>query len=97
MPGYIVLMKFTDKGLAAVKDSVKRNAANKAAAEKMGVRIIGVWWTLGEYDLVGVAEAPDDKTAAAFMLAAVGQGFFTSQTMRAFSEEEFAQIVNKLP
>ena len=97
MPGYVALMKFTDKGVATVKESVQRTVANKVAAEKMGVRIIGVWWTLGEYDLVGVAEAPDDQTLAAFMLAAVGQGTFTSQTMRAFSEEEFAQIVSKLP
>ncbi len=97
MPGYVALMKFTDKGLAAVKESVERTKANKVAAEKMGVRIIGVWWTLGEYDLVGVAEAPDDQTMAAFMLAATRQGFFTSQTLRAFSEDEFAQIVGKLP
>ena len=87
MPGYIALMKFTGKGVATAKE----------LAEKMGVRIIGVWWTLGEYDLVGVAEAPDDQTMAAFMLAAAGQGYFTSQTMRAFSEDGFAQIASKLP
>lgn len=97
MPAYITLYKFTSQGLANIKGSPERIKQAKAAIEKMGGRAIGVWVTMGEYDLVAIGEAPDDQTMAAFVLATAGLGNVTTQTMRAFSEEEFAQIVSKLP
>jgi uncharacterized protein with GYD domain len=97
MQGYVTLFKWTNKAVADFKGSPERTKLNKAAAEKMGCRVIGIWVTEGEYDLVAVWEAPDDQTAAAFALTVASKGYVTSQTMRAFSEEEFAQIVAKLP
>ncbi len=97
MPAYITLYKWTQKGLANIKESPDRIKQAKALTEKMGGRTIGVWVTMGEYDLVAVSEGPDDQTAAALALALAGSGSVTSQTLKAFSEEEFAQIVSKLP
>ncbi len=62
-----------------------------------GIRVVGVWVTMGEQDLVAVFDAPDDETVATFMLTVVGKGTATSKTMRALSEEEFAQVVSRLP
>ena len=97
MPGYISLMKFTKQGIANIKESPKRIEEGKAAAEKLGIRVVGVWVTMGEYDLVAVCDAPDDQAVAVFQLALAGLGNVTTQTMRALSEEEFAQVVSKLP
>ena len=97
MPGYITLFKWTKKGLSEVKASPERIKANRALVEKMGGRLIGVWVTMGEYDLIAVSEAPDDQTAARVALLVAGSGYATTQTMRAFSEDEFAEIVGKLP
>ena len=97
MPGYISLMKFTKQGIANIKESPKRIEQGKAAAEKLGIRVVGVWVTMGEYDLVAVCDAPDDQAVAVFQLALAGLGNVTTQTMRALSEEEFAQVVSKLP
>ena len=69
----------------------------RADSEKMGIRVVGVWLTLGEYDMIAVVDAPDDKTLAARLLITGEAGNATSQTMRAFSEAEFAEIVSKLP
>ncbi len=96
MPGYITLMKYTQQGLANIKGSPERIKQAKAAAEKMGIRVVGVWVTMGEYDLVAIGDAPDDQTQAAFTLALAKLGNVTTQTMRALSEEEFAQVVSKL-
>ena len=96
MQAYITLFKWTDKALADIKGFPERTRLNRAAAEKVGCRVIGLWVTEGEYDIVGVWEAPDDQTAAAFALTVASKGYATSQTMRAFSEDEFAQIVGKL-
>ncbi len=97
MPIYIGLFKFTDKGLANIQDSPKRIAAGLPAAEQMGIRVIGTWLTLGQYDLVSVAEAPDDETLARFALAYGMQGHAITQTLRAFTLEEFERIVSGLP
>ena len=97
MAGYISLLKYTQQGLANIKASPERIKQAKAAAEKMGVRNVGVWVTMGEYDLVAVWDAPDDQAMSAFMLSLAKLGNVTTQTMRALSEEEFAQVVSKLP
>ena len=97
MPAYITLYKYTQQGLANIKGAPDRAKMAREILAKQGLRMIGIWWTLGEYDLVGVFEAPDDQAIAAATLAFAGQGNYTTRTMRAFSEEEFAQIVAKLP
>jgi uncharacterized protein with GYD domain len=97
MPGYIGLLKFTQQGLSDIKNSPERIKQSKALAEKMGIRPIGTWVTMGPYDLVIIGEAPDDQTMAAFTLALAKAGNVTTTTMRALSEEEFAQVVARLP
>jgi len=97
MPGYISLYKFTEQGLANIKESPQRIKDAKAFAEKLGMKVIGVWVTMGEYDLVSVGDAQNDEVIALFALALAGQGNVTTQTMRALSEDEFAQVVSKLP
>jgi uncharacterized protein with GYD domain len=50
------------------------------------------------FDLVAVLEAPNDETLAKVALAQAMLGVFRStETMRAFTEEEFANIVAALP
>ena len=97
MPGYIQLLKVTQQGAANWKAAPGDMRLGKAEAEKIGIRNIGFWVTMGEYDVVAIWDAPDDQTMAAFALAAASRGDIATQTMRAFSDEEFAQIVSKLP
>ena len=94
---YVALMNFTDKGLQAVKDTTKRAAAAKEAAKKAGVNMREVLWTMGEYDLVCVIEAPDEKALATFSLATAMQGNVRSQSLRAFTASEMDEILAKVP
>jgi uncharacterized protein with GYD domain len=75
----------------------KRLPMVKAMTEKMGARVVGVWLTLGRYDLVAVVDAPNDAIAGILALALASQGNVTTETMRAFSEDEFVELVAKLP
>src|SRR5438309_396386 len=68
MAAYIPLLQFTDQGIRNVKDTTKRAAAATDAAAKLGVKFTELFWTLGPYDLVIVAEAPDDETMTALNL-----------------------------
>ena len=96
MAGYISLYKYTAQGIGAIKDSPKRIQQVKAAAEKMGIKTIGVWVTMGQYDLIAVFDAPNEEAVARLALMVGMLGNVTTQTLRAFSEEEFAKIVGGL-
>jgi uncharacterized protein with GYD domain len=96
MAKFVVLARFTDQGVKAVKDTVARSAGNRALAEKLGVKVNEILWTLGPYDVVMLLEADDDRTATAFALSMAARGNVTTTTMRAFDGAEFAAVVDKM-
>ena len=57
----------------------------------------GYYLTLGSYDIVTVAEAPDDETAAKFVLTIAAAGNVRTTTLKAFPEADFRKIINSLP
>lgn len=96
MATYIALANFTDQGIRSVKDSTKRADAVQAAAAKFGAKMTQIYWTLGQYDLVAIIEAPDDASAAAFAVAIGSAGNVRLQTMRAFNKDEMAGVLARL-
>jgi uncharacterized protein with GYD domain len=96
MATYVGLIQFTNQGIRAVKDTVKRGDAAAAEAEKMGMKILDEFWTMGAYDVVIVVEAPNDETMSAFMLKIGSLGNVKSYTLRAFRRNEMEDIVAKL-
>jgi len=96
MAQYVVLANFTDQGIRAVKDTVKRAKAFRDLADGMGVKIKEIYWTLGSYDVVLTMEAAQDETVASLMMKVGSLGNLTSQTLRAFNETEIDSIVSKI-
>jgi len=96
MAMYVSLIQFTDQGIRNIKDTVKRGDAAIAEAEKMGMKIIEEFWTIGAYDVVVLFDAPDDETMTAFALKASSLGNVKTQTMRAFRKEEMEGILAKI-
>jgi uncharacterized protein with GYD domain len=96
MPTYIALMNFTDQGIRNVKETTKRADAARDAARKFGANMAQIYWTVGQYDLVTVIEAPNDESATAFALSISSAGNVRTQTLRAFSSEETNAILAKL-
>lgn len=96
MACYVVLCNFTDQGIRAVRDTVSRADAAKESAAKVGVKMKEIYWTLGEYDIVTVLEAPDDQSVTAFGLALASLGNVKSQTLRAFTRDETLAILKKI-
>jgi len=98
MPGYIILHKLTQQGAASIVKTLPEHIKHATEnAKSLGARVIGTWVTMGEYDMVAVVEAPDDATMALIALKVGMEGNVTTQTLRAFSEDEFAKIAAKLP
>ena len=97
MPTYIVLSKYTQQGMHNIKESPARFDAAKKAMQSMGGDLKQVFLTMGQYDLVVIVEAPDDETIAKFALATGALGNVSTQTLRAFTEDEFRKLVAGLP
>ncbi len=97
MPTYILLMKLTDQGVKAIKDAPKRVEEGIKGFEAMGGKMIGFYLTTGEYDYVSIGEAPSDEAAVAFALALGSKGNVRTTSLKAFTKEEFAGMVKKLP
>ncbi len=97
MPIYVTLFKWTDQGVKNIKDVPERIKASIKAAEGFGGKLHGVYITMGEYDLVSVGEWPSDEAATSTALAISSRGNVRTTSMRAFTPEEFAGIVKKLP
>ena len=97
MVTFITTLHFTEQGIKAVRDTCDRAAAFKATAKKMGVKVSGVYWTLGAFDGVIVFEAPDEAAATAAMLHLASLGNIRTQTARAFDATEMQKIIGLLP
>jgi uncharacterized protein with GYD domain len=97
MPTYIGLYKLTEQGIKNVKDMPQRIEKAIEASEAMGGKVLGVYSVLGEYDLVSIAEFPNDETALTLALALGAQGNIRTTTLKAFTKAEFAEIVKRLP
>jgi uncharacterized protein with GYD domain len=97
MPTYIVLMKLTEQGIKAIKNGPQRVKENAEAMAKMGGKMTGFYLTMGEYDYVGIGEAPNDETALTFLLGMGAAGYVKTTTLKAFTVEEFAKIVKNIP
>jgi uncharacterized protein with GYD domain len=97
MATYVTTLHFTEQGIKAVRDTCGRAAAFQAAAEKMGVKVVGLDWTLGAFDGVIVCEAPDEATATAALLHVGSLGNIRTQTARAYDAAEMQKILGRLP
>jgi uncharacterized protein with GYD domain len=96
MATFISLVSFTDEGIRNIKQSPNRYEAFKAMAEKLGVTVKGIYYTVGSYDLVLIAEGTDEAITAT-LLKTGSLGNVRTQTLRAFSVDEFKKILSNLP
>lgn len=96
MATYISLLNWTDQGIRNFADTVHRSEAANALAQRMGGSVTNIYWTVGQYDLVTVAEFPDDESGTAFLLALGSLGNVRSTTLRGYNASEFAAVIGKL-
>jgi uncharacterized protein with GYD domain len=97
MPGYIVLINFTDQGIRTIKQLRERIQAGTAVAEKLGIKVKDAYLTMGAFDAVLVADSPNDETMTAWALDTGSVGNIRTQTLRAYTAEETSRILAKLP
>jgi len=97
MPTYIALVKFTPKGFENIKNEREVLKEIRKAYQAAGCVLKAVYLVMGQYDLVTISEAPDDTTLAKLFLSFATTGEVASETLRAFTEDEYMEIIDTLP
>jgi uncharacterized protein with GYD domain len=97
MPIYISLVKYTHQGIGTIKDGPARLDANRKILNQFGSELKAFYLTMGSYDIVTISEAPDDTAAAKVALIVGSAGNVTTETLRAFTEDGYREIIAALP
>jgi uncharacterized protein with GYD domain len=96
MATYIVLGHFTEQGIRTINDTVKRSEAFKELAKTVGATAKDLFWTIGQYDVVAIVDAPNDEAITLLGLKMGKLGNIRTETLRAFSRTEMEGILGKL-
>lgn len=97
MATYITMLRFTQQGIKDIKGGPGRLDAAKKAYAAAGGSIKAFYLTMGRYDAVVVSELPDDGAAARIALQTGSLGNVTTETLRAYTEDEYRKIIASLP
>lgn len=93
MATFVALIDWTEQGVKNFRETVDRYEASRARFEELGVRLTQVYWTLGEHDILAIAEADDEESMAAATLMLAAQGNIRTTTMRALSPDEMRAVI----
>jgi len=79
MPYYLTQCSYTSEAWSnQVKNPENRFEKLSPMLDSFGVKITQAFFALGEYDLVLIMEAPDNKTIASLLMAISGSGGVTN-------------------
>ena len=96
MPHYVSLMRWTSKGVAGLPAWRERVEEGERIVKEAGGELVGVYVTLGRYDVVEIFEAPDDDTAAEILLKLQRHGAEHTEDLRELTREEAEEIIRRL-
>ena len=95
MPTYIMLTNLTDEGRKTVKQNPERIREVNREVETMGVKVLGQFALLGQFDFVNILEAPDNETVAKMAVELGSRGTLQTMTFPAMSLDQFIASVKK--
>ena len=93
MPTYIVLVRFTQKGMENIQDSPKRLEAARKLGKSLGGEITAAYYTMGQYDMVVIMEAPSNEAAVEGLLKTGSLGNVKTETLVAIPAEKGVEIM----
>jgi uncharacterized protein with GYD domain len=96
MPTFVFLQKAPDHGAAGISAGPSKGAARQAEAIRaLGGTVQAQFAVIGRFDIVLIADVPNDETALAISLRAQEEGFYT-EALRAFTPEDADKAVSLL-
>lgn len=96
MQTYLIMGKYTEKGIANIKQTTERADKFKEIAAQLGIQVRQIYWLIGDYDVVNIVEAPDDQALEALLVRVGAWGNVRTTTFRAFDKKEMDAIISKM-
>jgi uncharacterized protein with GYD domain len=96
VPHYVTLMRWTSQGIAGLPAWRERVEEGERIIQAAGGKLVGVYVTLGRYDVVEIFEAPDDAVAIEILMKLQRFGAEHTETLRAFTRDEAEDIIRRL-
>lgn len=97
MPKYLVQANYVGEGLKGLlkEGGSSRRSTVEALIKGMGGTLESFYYAFGDYDVFGVADMPDNVTAAAFSLAVNASGAVQAKTTVLMTPEEVDAAAKK--
>jgi uncharacterized protein with GYD domain len=94
-----MLFGFTQEGVLNIKDSPARIEDAKKSCKALGVEVKEFYaiMGMGQYDTIFIIEAPDDEAVAKAAFSISSKGKVHTNSLRAFTEDEFKKMIAALP
>ncbi|WP_254536441.1 GYD domain-containing protein [Halomarina litorea] len=93
MSTYLMFADWTEQGFAALDESPNRLDDASDLAESLGGTLREFFMTMGPHDMAAVVEMPDDAAMARFALTLSKGGSVTTETVQAYTEAEYREIL----
>jgi uncharacterized protein with GYD domain len=84
-----MLSTITDEGAKTITSHPERIKEVNKEVEKLGVKVLSQYATLGAYDFVSIVEAPDNLTIARMSAELASRGTIKVTTLAAMPIDEF--------
>ena len=97
MQTYVSLFNFTKQGMDTIKEMPKGIEGAIERLGELGCKSVATYITMGDYDIVGIWQAPSDEVALGMLLEMGRWGNTRTTTLKAFTTDEFAAVVAALP
>jgi uncharacterized protein with GYD domain len=94
MATYVLLSNLTDEGAKTIRKNPKRIKEVNVELEKLGVKVMGQYATLGPYDFVNIVEAPDNGTIGRVSAEMASRGTVKITTLPAIPIDEFIRSLS---
>jgi uncharacterized protein with GYD domain len=96
MPTFVILGKWTQKRMETIKDLPENIKASRPVFESYGVKIHTMVFTLGQYDLVAIGEAPNAEAITKALLSWSRKGLLRTETLTGFPAEQMIELVKDI-
>lgn len=97
MPKYLFQASYQPEGTKGLikEGAAARRSSLEALLKQQGGRLESLYFTFGDADAIGIAELPDNVTAAALSLAINASGMIGVKTTVLLTVEEMDQAMKK--
>jgi uncharacterized protein with GYD domain len=97
MATYVMVGNYTRQGMDKIRGAPARIDTAREVIASLGGHLQCWYLTMGRYDFVAIIDAPGDEVMARLALAIGSHGNISTETLRAFNQQEFLEIVSELP